>query len=146
MKHYIARVEINWADEINFSFMSVVDEDTKCYFHELINRWQKEAPDEELYVGFGSNESGEYSVDDIDEAVDFQEITEEDYKTLERLHLTQVGSDRLGWMMDDIEEMLESTEDDEDDDEEEDDEDDEAYEDYNEGYIEEYDDWDDEDD
>lgn len=121
MKHYIARVEINWADEINFSFMSVVDEDTKCYFHELINRWQKEAPDEELYVGFGSNESGEYSVDDIDEAVDFQEITEEDYQTLERLHLTQVGSDRLGWMMDDIEEMLESTEDDEDDDDEEED-------------------------
>lgn len=116
MKHYIARVEINWADEIDFSFMSVVDEDTKCYFHELINKWRKEAPDEELYVGFGSNESGEYSVDSIDEAVSFQEITEEDYQTLERLHLTRVGRDRLGWMMDDMEEMLESTEDDYDED------------------------------
>ncbi len=116
MRHYIARVEINWADEIDFSFMSVVDEDTKRYFNELINRWRKEAPDEELYVSFGSNESGEYSVDYIDEAVDFQAITEEDRQTLERLKLTRVGRDRLGWMMEDIEEMLESKKDDYDED------------------------------
>lgn len=132
MRHYLCRIEINWADEIDFDFVIVVNEDEKREFDGLMQQWMEHDPDDEIYLSFGSNQRGEYNANEIRNAVTFKLISEEDYAVLSKLDLTRIGRDILSQIEEDIGEMLEwnndegADEDDESDDEydEDDDEDD----------------------
>ena len=125
MRHYLCRIKINWADEIDFDFVIVVNEDHKREFDGLMQQWMEHDPDEEIYLSFGSNQQGEYNANEIRDSVTFKQISEEDYAVLSKLGLTDVGRDILSQIEEEIEEMLEWDEDDEDTDE--DDESDDEY-------------------
>jgi len=68
--YYLGRLDINWADEIDFTFFDVFSKKDK---EDLVSALKK-LGDEEITINFGTNEYGEYSGNDILEDLDFTEI------------------------------------------------------------------------
>lgn len=106
MRHYIAKVEIDWADEILFHFTEVLDEDQKKEWDELLKKWRAVCPEKRVRVSFGTNEDGEYSLKEVAKAVKLQQISEEEYEVLRKLDLQRVGKGVTGLMLD-IDEAVE---------------------------------------
>ena len=67
---YLGKLELNWADEADFTFFDVFSEEEK---EDLVSAL-KELGDEEITISFGTNESSEYSGNDILEALEFEKI------------------------------------------------------------------------
>ena len=102
---FLMRIDINWADEIDFESTAVVTGKERRALEE------RAARADTCRIGFGTNEDGEY--DDIMRHVEFTAITKKERDTLDRLGMLQVGS--IGY--DTIMEGLSGEEIDDDDDE-----------------------------
>lgn len=110
MKYYLVQYDGNYADEFDVYFHMVMSEDELAQVKKAIGKtnWKEE----EFY--FGTNEyiqvSTEGLLDCLNEA---KEITEEEYKVLDKLGLTNIGfGDGLNWswILEYIEENLEENE------------------------------------
>ena len=84
---FIMRINVNWADEIDFECSEVV---TGKQRRELERRAKECGV---CYLSFGSNESDD--VNDIMDCVSFQPIAHEEYEVLKRLDMLSVG--RIGY-------------------------------------------------
>lgn len=72
-QYYLGKMNINWADEIDFVFFDVYDEDEK---KELVSALRKLGSNE-ITLCFGTNEDGEYSGDDLLSAIEWTKIPDE---------------------------------------------------------------------
>ena len=72
-QYYLGKMKINWADEIDFVFFDVYDEDGK---KELVSALRKLGSNE-ITLFFGTNEDGEYSGDDLLSAIEWTKIPDE---------------------------------------------------------------------
>ena len=76
-KHYLGKLNIDWADEIDLTYFDLFTEESK---QDLENRLQKLGRSE-ITLRFGTNEDGEYSGDDLLERIEWIEIPDETTKT-----------------------------------------------------------------
>lgn len=72
-QYYLGKMNINWADEIDFVFFDVYDENGK---KELVSALRKFGSDE-ITLCFGTNEDSEYSGDDLLSAIEWTKIPDE---------------------------------------------------------------------
>ncbi len=68
--YYLGKLDINWADEINFVFFNIFSKEDK---EDLVSSLEK-LGDDEITINFGTNEDGAYSGNDILEDLEFIEI------------------------------------------------------------------------
>lgn len=81
---FIMKININWADEIDFECHDVINGEQRMELEKLASK-----PNTSCHIAFGTNEDGEY--DDILGCLSFSSISDDDYKVLKRLGLLQVG-------------------------------------------------------
>lgn len=72
-QYYLGKMNINWADEIDFVFFDVYDEEGK---KELTNALRKLGSNT-ITLCFGTNEDSEYSGDDLFDAIEWIKIPDE---------------------------------------------------------------------
>lgn len=107
MKYYLVQCDSNYADEFDIYFHMVMSEQELEEAKEIISKtdWDWE----EFY--FGTNESVDFSTEGLLDCLNgAKEITEEEYKVLDKLGLTDIGfGDGLNWdwILEHAEEQLE---------------------------------------
>ena len=107
MKYYLVQCDSNYADEFDIYFHMVMSEQELEEAKEIISKtdWDWE----EFY--FGTNESVDFSTEGLLDCLnEAKEITEEEYKVLDKLGLTNIGfGDGLNWdwILEHAEEQLE---------------------------------------
>jgi hypothetical protein len=87
-KWYLVKYDDNWADEMDLSSHTVIDGETFEKFKKALDT----NPSFTFYVG--TNEEIEYGGkygQDAEDAVSYEEITQEEYNTLKRLGLASSG-------------------------------------------------------
>lgn len=72
-QYYLGKMNINWADEIDFVFFDVYDENGK---KELVSALRKLGSNE-ITLCFGTNEDSEYSGNDLLYAIEWTKIPDE---------------------------------------------------------------------
>lgn len=84
---YLAKYDDNWADEFDVSGHCVIDEKT----YEKLTKKLITNPSFTMYIG--TNEDIEYGEDgqSAEDAIDFQEITQDEYNVLKKLGLARQG-------------------------------------------------------
>ena len=92
---FLMRININWADEIDFMCHDVITGSQRMELEKLAAKPNK------CHISFGTNEDGDY--DDIMSCLSFQKISADEYKTLERLGLLHTGDIDYQRIMDGIE-------------------------------------------
>ena len=112
--YYLGKLDINWADEIDFTFFDIFSKEDK---EDLISSLKK-LGDEEITINFGTNEYGEYSGNDILEDLEFIEIP--GIATKEFIEEHVCGYDNS--IMDKLEDVYDYGDDDDDDGDDDDDE------------------------
>lgn len=95
MKYYLVQCNSNYADEFDIYFHMIMSEKELAETIEIIDKtdWVYE----EFY--FGTNEYVEFSTEGLLECLkDAKEITENEYKVLDKLGLSEIGfGDGLNW-------------------------------------------------
>ena len=72
-KYFLGKLSLNWADEIDFVFFDVFEEDEK---KELISKLHKLGNDE-ITLCFGTNEDADYSGNDLLESIEWIKIPDD---------------------------------------------------------------------
>jgi len=104
--YYLGKLDINWADEIDFTFFDIFSKEDK---EDLVSSLKK-LGDDEMTINFGTNEDGEYSGNDILEDLEFTEIP--DIATKEFIEENVCGYNNS--IMDALEDLYDAIDDDDD--------------------------------
>ncbi|MGL4573086.1 MAG: hypothetical protein ACRCVJ_18745 [Clostridium sp.] len=88
MKRYLLTIDTNWADEIDIDGCCVLTEYQYKKFTKMTEELEENS---EFYMSIGSNEFIECKWNEQANSFEAKQITEEEYRVLEKFSLTNVG-------------------------------------------------------